>query len=289
LLSSYFPPALVATRDPLDHPLANAILATVLANDVVNWCGTLMPAGLAQAHTVKESEIFFAWAQGWAALHLQTVLDTVEGQALLVPPQTARAVATQTRAMLKAVVEAALAAPPAMPGEGSAFGDLAALFADRALVHTLYRLPGGAADSLAAAVSIMDRIAVTASFLFSAFAASRAGTARLPEVLAVGLAVRRQCGIDRIERALGACDASPAQHALRRHALDALRQMEHRLLDLILSDLPAPDASRVDADVRAILAESDIDVPVLKDELSLEQAALAVWTLSDSLGKVRVR
>jgi hypothetical protein len=65
--------------------------------------------------------------------------------------------------------------------------------------------------------------------------------------------------------------------------------MEHRLLDLILSDLPAPDASRVDADVRAILAESDIDVPVLKDELSLEQAALAVWTLSDSLGKVRVR
>jgi glutamate dehydrogenase len=47
VLRPYFPAQLVATRDPLAHPLANAILATVLANESVNRCGPLMIRDLA--------------------------------------------------------------------------------------------------------------------------------------------------------------------------------------------------------------------------------------------------
>jgi len=39
MLKPYFPDLLVATRPALAHPLANAILATVLANESVNRCG----------------------------------------------------------------------------------------------------------------------------------------------------------------------------------------------------------------------------------------------------------
>src|ERR1019366_2724233 len=50
ILTPYFPQGLVATRDALAHPLANAILATVLANEVVNRCGPLLPVELALRH-----------------------------------------------------------------------------------------------------------------------------------------------------------------------------------------------------------------------------------------------
>jgi glutamate dehydrogenase len=55
VLKPYFPSLLVATRPALAHPLANAILATVLANESVNRCGPLMMRQLAGEHGVDES------------------------------------------------------------------------------------------------------------------------------------------------------------------------------------------------------------------------------------------
>ena len=70
VLRPYFPAQLVATRKPLDHPLANAILATVLANEAVNRCGPLMIRELALEHGVEDTAVVTAWGQAWAALHL---------------------------------------------------------------------------------------------------------------------------------------------------------------------------------------------------------------------------
>ena len=52
MLKPYFPELMVATRPALAHPLANAILATVLANESVNRCGPLMLRELAAEHSV---------------------------------------------------------------------------------------------------------------------------------------------------------------------------------------------------------------------------------------------
>jgi glutamate dehydrogenase len=82
VLRPYFPAQLVATRDPLAHPLANAILATVLANESVNRCGPLMLRDLALEHRIDDAEVVKAWGQAWSALHLAPVFDALDADAL---------------------------------------------------------------------------------------------------------------------------------------------------------------------------------------------------------------
>ena len=85
VLKPYFPAQLVATRQALAHPLANTILATVLANESINRCGPLMIRDMAVAHLVEEADVIKAWGQAWSALNLAPVFDALDADALNVP------------------------------------------------------------------------------------------------------------------------------------------------------------------------------------------------------------
>ncbi|MBC7502614.1 MAG: NAD-glutamate dehydrogenase, partial [Herminiimonas sp.] len=108
VLTPYFPAPLVSDRDALAHPLANAILATVLANEAVNRCGPLMLPELAQAHQASETDAVLAWAEAWAALNLAPVFATLDAHALSLPRAVSQTVDQQTRALLKALVDGVL-------------------------------------------------------------------------------------------------------------------------------------------------------------------------------------
>ena len=114
LLSPYFPALLVAARKPLAHPLANAILATVLANEAVNRCGPLLLAQLAQRHAVDETAVLLAWARGWAALNQARLFAVLDAHALLISPAVSQALDRRTRALQSAVLAGVLSMPVAM-------------------------------------------------------------------------------------------------------------------------------------------------------------------------------
>eukprot|EP01034_Spumella_vulgaris_P028093 gene28093-34895_t len=97
VLKPYFPDLLVATRPALAHPLANAILATVLANESVNRCGPLMLRELAAEHSVDEADVILAWGQAWSALNLAPVFEALDADALKVPRAVSIKVDGRTR------------------------------------------------------------------------------------------------------------------------------------------------------------------------------------------------
>jgi glutamate dehydrogenase len=108
LLTPYFPVSLVATRNALDHPLANAILATVLANEVVNRCGPLMVRELACAHRVDEVLVIQAWAQGWDTLHMAALYVDLDANALKLARSLSQALDQQGRILQRAMIKDAL-------------------------------------------------------------------------------------------------------------------------------------------------------------------------------------
>jgi len=103
LLTPYFPAGLVAARNPMEHPLANAILATVLANEAVNRCGPLMLVELAQRHQVEESAVILAWAQAWSALNLAPLFGALDAHALTIPTTTSKEIDARARVLQQAV------------------------------------------------------------------------------------------------------------------------------------------------------------------------------------------
>ena len=105
LLTPYFPPPLVAARNALDHPLANAILATVLANEVVNRCGPLMVHELASAHRVDEVVVIQAWAKGWDALHMGVLYANLDAHALHMPRHLSQKIDQQGRIVQRTMIK----------------------------------------------------------------------------------------------------------------------------------------------------------------------------------------
>lgn len=289
VLRPYFPAQLVATRKPLAHPLANAILATVLANESVNRCGPLMLRDLAQEHRIDDAEVVKAWGQAWAALHLAPVFDALDADALTVPRDVSQAVDARTRTMLRTVIEGVLSLPAEQAGAGG-MAELSALFAQP---EQLGRLSPAKSDadahaglppSFAQAWKAVDTVETLAAFLFAAVSVQRPAGMSLAEFLQVGMVLRAASGIDTLERGLKLPATSKSQEQLRNYAMQALRRTQQRLLLTVL------ERTRQTGDIQAAVQEttSAMGLTGFAQPTDLEQAMLSVWSLSEGSSPERI-
>ena len=282
VLTPYFPAQLVATRDPLAHPLANAILATVLANEAVNRCGPLMLRDLAFDHGVDETEVVKAWGQAWSALQLAPVFNALDADALKVPRAVSIKVDARTRVLFKALLDGVLSVNGGAHAGGMA--ELAQLFAQPDTVKSLTPAHTDAdsypalSASFAQAWKAVDAIESVSSFLFAAVAVRRPAGMSLAQFLQVGMALRARAGIDTLERGLKLTPHSKSQEQLRNYATQALRRTQQRLLEQVLAranaGVPAHDA------VEAVA--SQLALTGFAQPADLEQAMLDVWSLSET-------
>jgi glutamate dehydrogenase len=283
VLRPYFPTQLVATRDPLAHPLANAILATVLANEAVNRCGPLMIRDLALEHRIDDTDVVKAWGQAWSALHLAPVFDALDADALNVPRDVSIALDARTRVLFRAVLEGVLS----LPSDAAGMEELTALFAQPDAVSQLMTaksdvdayasLPAGFVQ----AWKTVDTIESLATFLFAAVSVQRPGGMSLASFLHVGMALRAATGIDTLERGLKIAPQSKAQEQLRNYAMQALRRTQQRLLMQVMAQGGDPlTAVRDVAQARGLTGYAPA--------VDLEQAMLDVWTLSEGSSPERL-
>ncbi|GAB3406653.1 NAD-glutamate dehydrogenase [Massilia agilis] len=285
VLLPYFPAQLVAKRDPLAHPLANAILATVLANESVNRCGPLMLRDLATEHHVDEAEVIKGFGRAWAALHLEPVFHALDADALNVPRDVSVIVDMRTRAMLRAVIEGVLS----LPGGADGMQELSNLFAQadqvRQLMPAKLEADGhaGLPQDFVQAWKEVDTIDSLSTFLFAAVSVQRAVGMSLPQFLQVGMALRQAAGIDNLERGLKLPATSKSQEQLRNYAMQALRRAQQRLLMQVLERAKGGDAM---AAVRAVMQERGLAGYTLPTDL--EQAMLDVWALSEGTSPDRI-
>ena len=287
VLRPYFPPQLVATRDPLAHPLANAILATVLANEAVNRCGPLMIRDLALEHRIEDSEVVKAWGQAWSALHLAPVFDALDADALNVPRDVSIALDARTRVLLRTVLEGVLSLPAEFSSPSAGMDELTALFAQPDAVTQLVAaksdvdayatLPAGFVQ----AWKSVDTIESLATFLFAAVSVQRPSGMSLAGFLHVGMALRSATGIDTLERGLKIAPQSKTQEQLRNYAMQALRRTQQRLLTQVMEKGGDPlTAVRDVAEARGLTGYAPV--------VDLEQAMLDVWTLSEGSSPERL-
>ncbi|MGX4643918.1 NAD-glutamate dehydrogenase domain-containing protein [Massilia sp. SYSU DXS3249] len=285
VLRPYFPAQLVATRDPLDHPLANAILATVLANEAVNRCGPLMIRDLATEHRVDEAEVVKAWGRAWAALNLAPVFDALDADALNVPREVSVAVDARTRALLRAVIEGVLSLPQGTDG----MDELKSLFANgeqlRQLMPAKSEADGhaGLNAGFVQAWKSVETIESLATFLFAAVSVHRPAGMSLAQFLQVGMALRERAGIDTLERGLKLPPQSKSQEQLRNYAMQALRRTQQRLLLQVIERAGSGDAL---AAVNAVTSEKGLTG--YAPATDLEQAMLDVWSLSEGSNPERL-
>ncbi len=285
VLRPYFPAQLVATRDPLAHPLANAILSTVLANEAVNRCGPLMLRDLAAEHRVDEPEVIKAFGRAWAALQLAPVFDALDADALNVPRDVSVLVDARTRAMLRAVIEGVLS----LPADADGMQELAGLFADADQVRAMMPAKleadahAGLTPAFAQAWKAVDTIDSLATFLFAAVSVQRPAGMTLPQFLQVGMALRAAAGIDNLERGLKLPTANKAQEQLRNYAMQALRRTQQRLLLQVLDRAKSGDAL---AAVKAVTQERGL--AGYPQQTDIEQAMLLVWALSEGTSPERI-
>jgi glutamate dehydrogenase len=285
VLRPYFPELLVATRSPLAHPLANAILATVLANEVVNRCGPLMLRNLAAEHGVQETDVILAWGQAWSALNLAPVFDTLDADALEVPREVSMAVDARSRAALRAVMEGVLAVPKDQLRASAGIAELARLFDEPDAASRL--APAGAASEadaapglrpgFAAAWKALEGIEGISAFVFAALSVQRPEGMDLPAFLALGTTLRSKAGIDALERGLALPATSRSQEQLRSYAQQALRRTQQRLLAQVLARAAGHGSGAVDAVI------ASLNLPAFVTPADLEQAMLDVWTLSEAV------
>ncbi|MBD8530949.1 MULTISPECIES: NAD-glutamate dehydrogenase domain-containing protein [unclassified Massilia] len=285
VLRPYFPAQLVATRDPLDHPLANAILATVLANEAVNRCGPLMIRDLAAEHRIDEAEVVKAWGRAWSALNLAPVFDALDADALKVPREVSIAVDARTRALLRALIEGVLSLPQGQDG----MAELTALFANgdqlRQLMPAKSEADGhaGLNAGFVQAWKAVETIESLATFLFAAVSVQRPAGMSLAQFLQVGMALRAKAGIDTLERGLKLPPQTKSQEQLRNYAMQALRRTQQRLLLQVIDRAGNGDAlAAVDA------VTGDMGLTGYAQPTDLEQAMLDVWSLSEGSNPERL-
>jgi glutamate dehydrogenase len=299
LLTPYFPKALVSGRNPLEHPLANAILATVLANESVNRCGPVLISEIGQARGVKETEVICAWAQAWAALNLAPMFAALDADALRVPREASIAADRHTRSLQKAVINGVLSVPEQQLRESDALAELTRLFSQPEALRELtsdivsviddHSLP----PAFAAACRRVEALEGIADFLFAGLSVPRPEGMTLPQFLELGMALRRRAGIEGLERILMHVPASAAQVPLRDHALQALRRAQQRLLVRMLQQTPAGGrpggaadsvANSAAAIVESLINKLKVGVRAVSSsgEPNLERAVLDVWALSEA-------
>ncbi|WP_426116641.1 NAD-glutamate dehydrogenase domain-containing protein [Massilia sp. PWRC2] len=288
VLKPYFPAQLVATRKALAHPLANAILATVLANEAVNRCGPLMIRALAEEHAIDDRSVVVAWGQAWAALHLAPLFAALDADALNVPREVSIEVDARTRVLFKAVLEGALSVAANQSAAG--MDELTRLFADGSMASQL--IPAGAAGTARAdlpapfvqAWQAVDAIEAVATFLFAAVSVPRPSGMSLAQFLQVGMALRGKAGIDTLERGLKLAATSKSQEQLRNYAMQALRRTQQRLLMQVLAKSNG-GSHALDAvgTITGSMGLSGYAAPA-----DLEQAMLDVWSLSEATNAAAV-
>jgi glutamate dehydrogenase len=289
ILRPYFPKQLVATRDPLAHPLAGAILATVLANEAVNRCGPLMLRDLALEHRIDDAEVVKAWGQAWAALHLAPVFEALDNDALNVPRDVSQAVDARTRVMLRTVIEGVLSLPAEQAGAGG-MDELSKLFATPEQLRQLVPAKldadshAGLPPSFAQAWKAVDTVEALAAFLFAAVSVQRPEGLSLAEFLHVGLLLRSAAGLDVLERGLKLPATSKSQEQLRNYALQALRRTQQRMLLQVLER--AKQGGDMEAAVHALTGAMALGGQAQPTDL--EQAMLDVWSLSEGSSPERL-
>ena len=119
-----------------------------------------------------------------------------------------------------------------------------------------------------------------ADFLFAALLVPRPVAMSLPEFLQIGMSLRRQAGIDGLERMLMHTQITASQKALHAYALHALRHAQQRLLVQVLQQM-ASDPGKADEAVQTVIKQRGIDSRV-GSAAGLEQAVLDVWALSEA-------
>ncbi|RYE90733.1 MAG: glutamate dehydrogenase, partial [Oxalobacteraceae bacterium] len=289
ILRPYFPKQLVATRDPLAHPLAGAILATVLANEAVNRCGPLMLRDLALEHRIDDAEVVKAWGQAWAALHLAPVFEALDNDALNVPRDVSQAVDARTRVMLRTVIEGVLSLPAEQAGAGG-MDELSKLFATPEQLRQLVPAKldadshAGLPPSFAQAWKAVDTVEALAAFLFAAVSVQRPQGLSLAAFLHVGLLLRSAAGLDVLERGLKLPATSKSQEQLRNYALQALRRTQQRMLLQVLER--AKQGGDMEAAVHALTGAMGLGGQAQPTDL--EQAMLDVWSLSEGSSPERL-
>jgi glutamate dehydrogenase len=289
MLRPYFPQQLVATRKPLAHPLANAILATVLANESVNRCGPLMLRDLALEHRIDDAEVVKAWGQAWSALHLAPVFEALDADALKVPRDVSQTVDARTRTMLRTVIEGVLSLPAEQAGAGG-MAELSNLFSQPEQLRSLNPTKSdadthaGLSPSFAQAWKAVDTVESLAAFLFAAVSVQRPGGMSLAEFLQVGMVLRAASGIDTLERGLKLPATSKSQEQLRNYAMQALRRTQQRLLLTVL------ERTKQTGDMQAAVRDttSAMGLTGFAQPTDLEQAMLNVWSLSEGSSPERI-
>ncbi|GGE62623.1 NAD-glutamate dehydrogenase domain-containing protein [Massilia psychrophila] len=281
VLKPYFPAQLVATRSALAHPLANAILATVLANEAVNRCGPLMICDVALEHAIDDLEVVKAWGQAWSALHLAPIFDALDVDALHVPCAVSIKVDHRTRVLFKALLEGVLSVAA---GQSGGMEELTRLFAAPDMLGRLTPVnpEADAHPELTAAFSCawnaVDALESVATFLFAAVSVQRPASMSLAQFLQVGMALRGQAGIDTLERGLKLTATSKSQEQLRSYAMQVLRRTQQRLLMQVLA--------RSNGGARLLEAVDDVTGPMKRADhaapADLDQAMLDVWALSEA-------
>ena len=284
VLKPYFPQQLVATRQALAHPLANTILATVLANESVNRCGPLMLRDLAVEHSVDETDVVKAWGQAWSALHLAPIFSALDADALNVPRAVSINVDARTRVLFKSVLEGVLSIGSDAQRNSGGMEELTRLFADSGMLKQLMPAVsdadayGSLASSFTQAWKAVDGIEAVATFLFAAVAVQRPAGMTLAQFLQVGMALRGQAGIDTLERGLKLAAQSKSQEQLRNYATQALRRTQQRLLQQVLAR--AKDGSDTLEAVEVVT--NTMGLSGYAPATDLEQAMLDVWALSEA-------
>ncbi len=107
-------------------------------------------------------------------------------------------------------------------------------------------------------------------------------------LLQIGLQLRQESGIAQLEHVLMQTQVTP----LRTHALNALRRAQHRLLELILANLPSfidthghMETGRLTQHIHTVLAQVGLQAkaPHTQHEAtSLEAAVLDAWSFSEA-------
>ncbi len=280
VLTPYFPAQLVATRNAMEHPLANTILATIIANEAVNRCGPIMIRALAQEHQVDDTEVALAWAQAWDALNMAPMFADLDASALVVPRDVSMQVDARTRVLFKAAMEGVLSVPKGAGG----MDELARLFKEGDMLKQLMpaQAEADAHKDLPAAFAQawrgVDAVEGVATFLFAAVAVNRPAGMTLAAFLKVGMALRGQAGIDTLERGLKLAPQSQSQAQLRNYAQQALRRTQQRLLTQVL----ARSNGGVDTLDAVEVVTNTMGLSGYSPAQDLEQAMLDVWALSEA-------
>ncbi|MBI3230014.1 MAG: NAD-glutamate dehydrogenase, partial [Burkholderiales bacterium] len=286
LLKPYFPEMMVATRSALDHPLANAILATVLANEVVNRCGPLMVAQLASQYQVAQQDVVIAWAQAWAALNLAPLYEALDAQALKVPRQVSMDVDARSRALQKGMMEGILSLPKGSDNS-AALQQLQSIFADSSLLTQLmgneeWPALDGVEAGFAHAAKAVDALSGVASFLFASLSVNRPADMDLEQFMRVGMQLRQQTGIASLERGLKQSVEGASQQQLRDFAQHALQRAQQGLLSHVLQ---GKDAGSDDAIANLVAKLGTAATTTLHGDLA--QVMLQTWALSEAANRVQ--